>query len=101
MKGKKRLYKIYSRNRLNLFKTKNVGGRYRKKDNKKIYLIVIILIITIFIIVMNQIITPIFETICLDEVQGIAMKIESEGSSRAMENFTYNDIYTIEKDSNR
>ena len=101
MKKTKSLYKIYSRNRINLFQPKKIKWQSSKNNKKKIYLTIIILISIITYFVITKSIEPIFETIVLNEAQGIATEIVSNGSSKAMENFKYGDIFTIEKDNDR
>ena len=48
MQENKSLYKIYSRNRLNIFKKKNNSYKYNKKNGNKMIAMVIIILIAIF-----------------------------------------------------
>lgn len=92
--------KIYSRNRLKILKKRKKYKNFRKRNYKVISLFGILCIaITIYLIIYKSI-NPIFDTICADEAKSIATKITNEESSKAMDGYTYNDLFKIEKDEN-
>lgn len=91
--------KIYSRNRINLFK--NNQNRSFKKSSKIRYLIIIMTVIFFIIIIISKSIDPIFETICSDKAVAIATKISNEESTKAMQGYTYKDMFNIERDEER
>lgn len=101
MQESKPSYKIYSRNRIKIFKSKNYNRNYRKKDIKFFYMFCIIVIVSITYIIIYKSIDPIFETICSDKAQAIATKITNQESTKVMVNYSYNEMFTIEKDENR
>lgn len=91
------MYKIYSRNRLKIFKPR----KQRKSNLKFGYVILIIIIAWSFYTVVWKSIDPIFENICEDEAKAIATKITNDESTKALENYSYNDLFTVEKDDAR
>ena len=44
-------------------------------------------------------IEPVFETLCEDKVKSIATIISNQESTRIMNKYQYEELYTIEKDS--
>lgn len=98
--SKQSVYKIYSRNRLKIFKPQK-STRAIRHDGKKIYLIFIIIIAIFVYARIWKSIDPIFESICKDEAMSIATKITNEESSKVLENYNYNDLFTIQKDEAR
>ena len=99
MREEKPLYKIYSRNRVNLIKQKKYGRIHKKKDIKKLFFTLLVIIIALIYIIIYKSITPIFETICIDEANAIATRITNEGTTKIMKNHTYNEMFTIDKDN--
>ncbi len=67
---------------------------------KKFISYVLIILIALSCLAMYKSIVPIFETICIDEANAIATRITNDGSSKVMKEYTYNDMFTIEKDEN-
>lgn len=96
--SKQSVYKIYSRNRIKIFKPQKRG---EKSSGKKLYIICCIIIAIIVYTRIWKSIDPIFENICKDEAISIATKITNDESSKALENYDYNDLFTIQKDSAR
>lgn len=96
MKNKNQsVYKIYSRNRLDIFKI--------KKNNKTHYfemVFIIFIIVIITCVVIFKSIDPIFENICEDEARAIATKIINIQTSKEMQNYTYDDLFNIQRDEN-
>lgn len=95
----KQEYKIYSRNRINIF-----NKRKNKNSNKKdgvIYIFIVILIATFTFSTVYKSVDPIFENICEDEARSIATKVTNDESTKVMANYNYNDMFKIEKDESR
>lgn len=101
MQESKSLYKIYSRNRLKIFKPKKQNRRYRKRNTKLFCFLAIFIIVVLTYVMIYKSIEPIFRTVCLNEAQAIATKVTNEESTRVMTNYKYNDMFTIEKDDER
>lgn len=93
------VYKIYSRSRLKLFKPK-IRLAKRKKYNFA-YIVCVMLVAFVFYTVVWKSINPIFQNICQDEAKGIATKITNEESTEALENYNYDDLFTVQKDDTR
>ena len=103
----KKIEKIYSRPRIHLPKifVHRISG-YGKNDNKKtkrrkkiikIFIIVVIAFSTVKIVL--DAIFPIFTTLCKEKAKSIATTISNEQTSIVMGKHTYDDLFTIEKDS--
>lgn len=52
----------------------------------------------VYKLILNYI-TPVFESLCEDEVKSIATIISNQESTKAMNKYQYEELYTIEKDS--
>lgn len=103
MQEKKPIYKIYSRNRLKIFKTKGYR-KYKvnkKKDIKTFLTFSIIIVIAAGYVLIYKAINPIFETACIDEAQAIATRITNEESAKLIQSYDYNDMFTVQKDESR
>ncbi len=88
--------KIYSRNRI---KVPNLIINI--KNNKKIIFITIfILVILITVRIVLKAVNPIFETLCEDKAKSIATLISNEQATIVMGEHSYDELFTIEKDSN-
>ena len=97
-KQKPSTYKIYSRNRIKIFSPQKRAIRY---SGKKIYIICIVVIAVLVCSRIWKSIDPIFENICKDEALSIATKITNEESTKALENYKYSDLFTVQKDEAR
>lgn len=90
--------KIYSRKRFILkpnFRAPNRTFIIKKNTIK------IILTIIIFIIIYEMIfsyIEPVFETLCEEEVKSFATIVTNQESTKVMNKYQYEELYTIEKD---
>lgn len=94
--------KIYSRNRIKIFKHKKHNYRINREKKGSLLVIFIIIVITVTIcFIFEKSINQVFETICLDKAKSVATKITNEQSTRAIENYHYDDLFKISKDSNR
>lgn len=94
---------IYSRKRIKLPKVvykKFQNPKIQNSKNKKLVKFITILSIAIvtFTMAINGI-TPIFETLCKDKAKSIATIICNEESTKIINNYKYEDLVTIYKDS--
>lgn len=96
--------KIYSRRRF-IIKPKIIGKLPRNKPKKaekykrkKIKVFISIgIAITIYILTLRHI-GPVFESLCEEEVKSIATIISNQESTKIMNKYQYEELYTIEKD---
>lgn len=94
----KSLCKIYSRRRManfGFYKNNNI----KQKSNSFLCFFVILIIIIFVYIEIERGIEPIFRTLCEDKAQEIATSVTNAQSTKVMEKYKYNDMFTIEKDS--
>ena len=103
-----KMSKIYSRPRIkipkiNFNKTENSYERskIRKKNlkSKKISVTIIILIGIFTARIMLNAVYPIFDTLCEAKAKSIATIISNEEATKVMKDYSYNELFTIEKDS--
>lgn len=95
--------KIYSRKR---FILKPGSGMPRGRLPRKTFIIkrknlkiLIVLLVAVFVYVMIfRYIEPVFETLCEEKVKSIATIISNQESTKAMNKYQYEELYTIEKD---
>ena len=85
--------KIYSR-----AKIKIPNGINRKKK-KTIVIFIILLIAFSTIKITLDAISPMFDTLCENEAKSIATKISNEQATKVMEEHTYDELFSIEKDN--
>lgn len=86
--------KIYSRTKIKI-----PNGINRKK--KKTIVIFIILVIAFSTVKITlDAISPIFDTLCENKAKSIATKISNEQATKVMEEHTYDELFSIEKDNN-
>lgn len=104
--SKENIGTIYSRRRF-LLKPSNVSdsGFKSSRGNKKIKRKIIKIIITaLLLMIMLQLFfyyfEPIFETMCEEKVKSLATIITNQQSTIVMNKYQYEELYTIEKDSN-
>lgn len=94
------LCKIYSRKRIKIFRPRK--NRYIKSNRDKsgffTFLIIVMIALITCLIIYNSI-DPVFEEAALTEAKAIATRITNEESTRAIVGYTYDDLFTIEKDS--
>lgn len=96
---------IYSRPRINLSKLFNIQSMHgRNKNNnkgkKKIVMILIIILVEVLVAKrIIDIINPIIENQCTSQARNIAIGITNRQSAIVMENYKYEDLVTIVKDS--
>ena len=88
--------KIYSRNKIQI-----PSLIVNIKNKRKVILIMVFL--TAIIVsgkIMLSAINPIFETLCEDKAKSIATMISNEQATNVMREHSYDEIFTIEKDTN-
>lgn len=94
--------KIYSRKRFILGGTPSGGGRRPqrtfviKRKHLKILLVVLV-VIMVYNTILSYI-EPVFETLCEEKAKSIATVISNQESTKAMNKYQYEELYTIEKD---
>lgn len=99
--------KIYSRPRIKIKKMNfNETGKnsFKKKsknlNNKKIRIIIVLLIALFTAKVILDAVYPIFDTLCESKSKSIATIISNEEATNVMKQYSYDDLFTVEKDSN-
>ena len=95
--------KIYSRKRFILKprnKSPDKGGRlpHIRFDKKTFKVLIIVAVVVIVYQSILNYIDPIFETLCEDRVKSIATIISNQESTKIMNKYQYEELYTIEKD---
>ncbi len=95
------MHKIYSRPRIKIPKIIiNTGEKFKREKNRKIGKIVIILIIAFSTVkLVLDAVLPIFDTLCEDKAKSIATIISNEEATKVMKEHTYDELFTIEKDT--
>lgn len=94
--------KIYSRPRIKIPKV--VINGVKKQNNpkfRKIGTILIVLIIAFTVLKVSlDAVSPIFDTICENRAKSIATTVSNEQATNVMREHSYDELFTIEKDSN-
>lgn len=95
------MYKIYSRPRIRIPKVVINGGKKLKSlKGKKTVNILLILIIAFSIVkVVLDAVYPIFDTLCENRAKSIATIVSNEQATKVMKEHSYDELFTIEKDS--
>lgn len=96
------MYKIYSRPRIKIPKLViNGGKRLQNSKSKKMIKIFIVLVIAFSTIkLILDAISPIFDTLCENKSESIATIVSNEQATNVMKDHSYDELFTIEKDSN-
>lgn len=95
--------KIYSRPRIKIPKIilNNRNINFSKEKNEKVAKIIIILIIAFSTVkIVLDAVYPIFDTLCENRAKSIATIISNEEATNVMKEHSYDEMFTIEKDSN-
>ena len=100
MNQKEPICKIYSRGRFKIFKPKKYNFFKRPRTKFKIFYIEVIIVAIITLMAIYKSIDPIFETACSDEAKSIATKITNDDSTKVIEKYNYNDLFSVERDKN-
>lgn len=96
------MYKIYSRKRIRI---PNINNKFSINDKKqqyirKIFKIILILFIAFSVVnLVLESVNPIFETLCEDEAKSIATLISNEQATKVMKQYSYDELFSIEKDN--
>lgn len=95
------MYKIYSRPRIRIPKISfNGGNRFNNEKCKKMISIIIILIVAFGTVkIVLDAVNPIFDTLCETKAKSIATMISNEQATNVMREHSYEELFTIEKDS--
>lgn len=96
------MHKIYSRPRIKIPKIIIQSGKKMQNPKaKKITTIVLILIIAFSTVkLILDAVLPIFDTLCESRAKSIATIISNEQATNVMREHTYDELFSIEKDSN-
>lgn len=95
--------KIYSRPRIKIpiIKFNNIRRNINSERNSRIIKIVIILSIAFSTVkIVLDAVYPIFDTLCENRAKSISTMISNEEATNVMKEHTYDEMFTIEKDSN-
>lgn len=94
--------KIYSRPRIKIPKViLQTNKRMQSEKGKKMVTIIIILIIAFGTVkVILDAVLPIFDELCEHEAKSIATLISNEEATNVMREHTYDELFSIQKDSN-
>ena len=96
------MYKIYSRPRIKIPRVSiNRGSKIYNQKNKTILKIFVILIIAFSTVkLMLDAVYPIFDTLCEAKAKSIATMVSNEQATNVMREHSYDELFTVEKDSN-
>lgn len=94
--------KIYSRKRFILKPSFKTPGKMPTKTviikRKKLKIILVLIIAIVAYQSVLSYIEPVFETLCEEKVKSVATVISNQESTKAMNKYQYEELYTIEKD---
>lgn len=103
------MHKIYSRPRIKInsigVKRTEITGKnpnktnFKKINSKKLKIIIIIAIAFCTVRTILEAIYPIFDTLCESRAKSIATIISNEEVTNVMKEHSYDELFTIEKDS--
>lgn len=92
------MHKIYSRPRLKIPKFAVHMKRNQKKSKKRINILIILIIAFATVNIVLKSVLPIFDELCKNEAISIATIISNNKATEVMENHTYDELFSIEKD---
>lgn len=95
------MYKIYSRPRIKI-PSFSIGKRnINKKVPRKIVIILTVLAIS-FVTIKHTLdaVSPVYDTLCTAKAKSIATTVSNEETMKIMKKYSYEDLFTVEKDSN-
>ena len=94
--------KIYSRPRIKIPRIIIQNGKkINSNKGRKILKIIIILVIAFSVVKFSlDAVSPIFDTICENRAESLATVISNEQATAVMKEHTYDEMFTIDKDSN-
>ena len=103
------MHKIYSRPRIKIPKIRLSGfkdnkrsgniNNFKKINSNKLKIIIIVTIAMFTVRTILGAIYPIFDTLCESKAKSIATIISNEEATNVMKGHSYDEIFTIEKDS--
>lgn len=100
MKNDRKMYKIYSRARFNLFKKKRYKNAILRKKIKTTRPVFVVFLIAIFICYFAwNAMEPVFDELCAEKARGIGNVITNKEAKKIMDKYEYSDLFKIEKDS--
>jgi len=76
-----------------------VDSAHGKLPKKTLKILVVLVVMAVAYIMVLNYIRPVFETLCEQKVKSIATVISNQESTKAMNKYQYEELYTIEKDS--
>jgi hypothetical protein len=88
--------KIYSRKRFII--KPSITKKVPNSKWKKIKIFIILFMILIIYVQILRHIKPVFETLCEQKVRSISTIISNQESTKIMNKYQYEELYTIEKD---
>lgn len=96
------MHKIYSRPRIKLPKMllQKKGIKLDRNIGKLSKIIIILLIAVGTVKVILDAVLPVFDTLCENRAKSIATIVSNEQASNIMKEHTYDEFFTIEKDTN-
>lgn len=104
------MHKIYSRPRIKIPKIRLSGfkdnkrsgniNNFKKINSNKLKIIIIVTIAMFTVRTILGAIYPIFDTLCESKAKSIATIISNEEATNVMKSHSYDELFTIEKDSN-
>lgn len=96
------MYKIYSRPRIRIPKVNLNRGKTndnpKLRKTIKIFFILLIAFSTVKLVL--DAVLPIFDTLCETKAESIATIISNEQATNVMKEHSYEELFTIQKDSN-
>ena len=93
------MYKIYSRRRLRIKKPQVKIGKGTKSKGKLTTIILILIIAFETASLLLNYMNPIFEQLSSYEAQKLATFVANDQTTKVMQNYNYDSMFTIEKDS--
>lgn len=96
------MYKIYSRPRIRIPKViaKNTRNFKSPKTKKMLTIFFVLLIAFSVVKLVIDAVYPIFDTLCENRAKSIATVVSNEQATLVMKEHSYDEMFTIEKDSN-
>lgn len=95
------MHKIYSRPRIRIpkiiIRNNRIPSQKKMRKMSTTFEILIIAFITVYIILKS--ISPIFNKLCENRAMSIATIVSNEQATKVMSEHSYDEIFTIEKDS--
>lgn len=94
------MHKIYSRPRLKIPRFVFYKKREKQKSRKRASLLMIVFIAFATLKIILDAVNPIYNSLCENEAISMATIISNNKATEVMQNHTYNELFSIEKDQN-